>query len=121
MAEYPEEPWTERDKTPRHIPWNPTGWIKHSWHRKKWVPPELRREDAWTKRKLERDPNHPRFSQRYGRLVWHDIKINIIGTDPEGRRVLSIRKGNGEPIYIRATTNRIELYRAGRKVDWDNT
>ena len=120
MAQYPAEQWSDKDKTPRHIPWNPIGWVKPSYHKNKgWVPPDLRREENKKKRRLERDPNHPSFSQRYGLLKWHSIRINLIGSDEQGRQVISIRKGDSEPIYIRFGTNQIELFRAGKKINWN--
>ena len=111
--------WGEKDKTPRHIPFDPTGWEKPVYHKeKKWVAPEMRRDEAKSRRRLERDPNHPTFKQRYGLLQWMGIRVTLIGTDPEGRSVISIRKGASEPIYIRFGTNQIELFRAGKKITW---
>lgn len=120
MVQNHADQWSEKDKQPRHMPWNPVGWVKPSWHKKKgWVAPDLRREETKARRRLERDPNHPSFSQRYGLLKWHGIRISLIGTDPQGRQIISIRKGQSEPIYVRFGTNKIELFRAGKKILWD--
>lgn len=71
-----------------------------------------------TARKARRNPNHPRWNFRHSLLTWWQIRIKLIGTDPEGRRIIVIRPGNGEPIYIRIG-NRVELFRAGKKMTWD--
>lgn len=71
-----------------------------------------------SKRKLRRDPNHPRWNFRYSLLTWWQIRIKLIGTDPQGRRIIVIRPGDGEPIYIRIGTT-VELFRAGKKMTWD--
>jgi len=71
-----------------------------------------------TARKIRRNPNHPRWNFRHSLLTWWQIRIKLIGTDPEGRRIIVIRPGDGEPIYIRIG-NRVELFRAGKKMTWD--
>jgi hypothetical protein len=71
-----------------------------------------------TKRQIRRDPNHPRWNFQHSLLTWWQIRIKLIGTDADGRRIIVIRPGNGEPIYIRIG-NKVELFRAGKKMTWD--
>jgi hypothetical protein len=118
--QYPKEYWDESDKQPRHSPWDIKGWIKPSYYKtKSWVPVDRRRDENKLKRRLERDPNHPRFNERYGLIHWMGVRITLVGTDPHGRPCISIRKGQSEPIFIRFNTNQIEIWRAGKKIKWD--
>lgn len=72
-----------------------------------------------TKRRIRRNPNHPRWNFRYSLLTWWQVRIKLLGTDPQGRRIIIIRPGDGEPIYIRIG-NKVELFRNGKKMNWDD-
>jgi hypothetical protein len=85
-----------------------------------WKTEKRKAKDATgtTARKIRRDPNHPRWNFHHSLLTWWQVRIKLIGTDPEGRRIIVIRPGNGEPIYIRIGS-KVELFRAGKKMTWD--
>lgn len=104
---------------PTKFPWESMeDWTTPRMTKKKWVKADTVREETKAKRRDERDPNHPRWIARYSLLTWWGIRITLVGSDPEGRQVISIRKGQSEPIYIRVGT-KIELFRAGKKIVWD--
>ncbi len=69
-------------------------------------------------RKIERDPNHPRWFERHAKLVWWSISIRLLGSDPEGRQHIIITKGASEPVYLRFGRT-IEIFRAGKKINWE--
>lgn len=86
-----------------------------SYHRNVWVLPKNRREDTAARRRLERDPNHAMWEPRYALLRWWRIKIHLIGSDNEGRQIISIRQGQGEPIFLRVG-RRVEVFVEGRRI-----
>lgn len=109
----------------------PSKWPFGKFDEKSIVPPiyyewktDKKRENIYknkntTERKIRRDPNHPRWNIRYSLLTWWNIRIKLIGSDPEGRRIIVVRPGDGEPIYIRIGKT-VELFRAGKKMTWDD-
>ena len=108
--------WSHQEKKPRHIPWDVVGYTKPSWFKKGWASPKMTQSEVNSKRNFNRDPNHPTFNQRFALLRWQGIRIHLIGSDPDGHQIISIRKGQGEPIYLKVTATRIEVWRAGKKL-----
>jgi hypothetical protein len=101
------------EQTPRHLPWNNYNqWVPHSWRRKESKNHGKNDKGA---RRIERDPNHPRWSPRYAQVSWWGVKIRLLGTDPEGRQNISITKGLAEPVYVRVGSS-LEVFKAGKKL-----
>ena len=69
-------------------------------------------------RRHERDPNSPKWKPSLGVLTWFTIRVSLIGTDSEGRQIISIRKGRSEPIWIRFSRTDIELFKGGKRITW---
>lgn len=67
----------------------------------------------------ERDPNKPKWRDSLGVLTWFTIRVSLVGTDSEGRQIISIRKGRSEPIWIRFGRTSIELFKGGKKIEWE--
>ena len=108
---------TELHEMPRNYPWR-EAWKKlkgSSYHKKAWVPVDSRRDDNKAMRRLERDPNHPQWEPRYGLLRWWRIRISLLGTTPEGTQVISIRVGEGEPLYLEFGKT-IKVFKDGREL-----
>ena len=68
-------------------------------------------------RKHEYDPNVPKLDKK-GVLTWGAVRVSLVGTDNEGNQILSIRKGAGEPIYMRFSLTQTEVRRGGKKAKW---
>lgn len=97
---------------PKHFPWDTKDWKAPT--EKRWAPPD-KAHPSMPKRNMYRDPNHPTWDHAYSLLKWWTIKIRLIGSDPEGRQIVAITKGVGEPIYLRFG-HTIDIYRNGEKI-----
>lgn len=120
-VEFPAEFFDEEDILPIGFP---EDWLTEDMYKPTYV--NLTRDDESHKvsrkrsamaRKHEYDPNVPKLDKK-GVLTWGAVRVNMIGTDNEGNQILSIRKGAGEPIYMRFSLTQSEIRKGGKKAQW---
>lgn len=121
-VDYPVDYYTENDHLP---PSFPPEWITEDMYKPRIL--KLKQKDgshvdkrgqSAYARKFEYDPNVIRWNSKAKVLTWNNVKVSIIATDNEGRQIISVRKGAGEPIWLRFSQTQTEVRRAGKKATW---
>ena len=121
-VEFPVKYFTENDVLPKDFP---EEWITDGMYKPALV--KQYRNDgsykisngrwAMAKKQQDSDPNIPRITKA-GNLTWGALRVNLIATDENGNQIISIRKGAGEPIYMRFSLTQTEVRKGGKKAKW---